>query len=258
MSTNYDREEEEISVGKVLDYRADGLILTVADPADSRALDMLDRFDVPYVLVYNQPNDARRPTVTVDNVQAGRDVASALIAHGPRKLAVVSGTTRSSDRADARRQGFEARIMEQGLPQPQTVEVDYASMDVDGALADLFQSTPDIPTGLFCTNDLLAMTVIGACGRIGIRVPDDVSIVGFDGIGGGAQLHPTLATVVQPSREMGRVATHQLLAQIAGEAAPGPIILPHHLRIGESAGPPASKAPPSPITHQHRNRSISK
>jgi len=252
-STEYASAEEQPLVGALLDYQVEGLILTVADAADSPVLDRLDHDAVPYVLIYNQPTERGRPTVTVDNVTAGREVAGMLVDLGHERLAMVSGRLAASDRARARRDGFVAEATARGLPPPRVLEVDFVDLDADAALAPLIADRATAPTALFCSNDLLAISVIGALGRLGLGVPGDVSVIGFDGIAVGAQLHPTLATVTQPSREMGRVATTRLLARLAGEEAAAATLLPHGLRLGESAGPAAKPCPAAPQTPFHHN-----
>ena len=258
MATEYARADEQALVGALLSYQVDGLILTVADAADSPVLDALDRDGVPYVLIYNQPTARRRPTVTVDNVTAGREVADLFADLGHERLAMVSGTLRASDRAHARRDGFVAGAEARGLAAPQVLEVDFVDLDADAAVAPLFADRAGAPTALFCSNDLLAISVIGALGRLGLGVPEDVSVIGFDGIAVGAQLHPTLATVAQPSRDMGRVATKRLLARLAGETAAPATVLPHTLRPGESAGPAAKPRPADlQVPFHHNGRSPS-
>lgn len=242
-STDYDPDAEIRAVTSLLEHRVTGLVLTVADPDNSPALDALDASDVPYVLVYNQPGQHARPTVTVDNVAAGRDVAAALIDLGHRRLGMVSGAFTASDRAIARRDGFARRIDEEGLAAPIIREIDFVSMNAAMVLAEMFADPATAPTALFCSNDLLAISVIGALERMGVRVPEHVSVIGFDGIAVGTQLHPRLATVAQPAREMGRVAARQLLGRIQGEGAPRSIILAHQLNLEESAGPSAKTSP---------------
>ena len=242
-STDYNLEDEVRTVSTLLDYRVDGLILTVADSNISLIPDMLKNAGVPYVLIYNQPSTYQHPTITVDNIGAGREVAQALIELGHERLGMVAGQFLASDRADARRDGFINGAAEHGLKEPIVIEVDFVSPHLEKTLAPIYAERETAPSALFCSNDLLAISVIGALGRLGLDVPKDVSVIGFDGIAVGTHLHPTLATVIQPSYEMGRVATRQLLDRLAGKDCPLTKILPHTLRIGESAGPASNYSP---------------
>lgn len=242
-STDYDRGEEERAVSMLLDYRVDGLILTVADPRDSAVLDLLESAGVPYVLIYNQGSVDGRSTVTIDNIAAGRAVAEALFELGHENMGMISGVFSTSDRAMARRDGFVRAVCAKGYPEPMVLEVGFVDLEVEKALRGLYSNREIAPTALFCSNDMLAISVIGGLGRIGLSVPDDVSVVGFDGIAIGTHLHPTLATVVQPSREMGQAATRLLLDRLSGQQKSEALVLPHSLRLGESVGPAARLCP---------------
>lgn len=238
--TEYQQDQEEAVIQSLLSYQPEGIILTVADPQNSIALDMLDQADMPHVLIYNQPSHRTCPTLTVDNEQAGADVAACFIENGHQNLAMISGKLDKSDRAAARWQGFHNHCLAHQIPAPQLVEIDFIDPDMDGIFQILQQQAElaniPAPTALFCSNDFLAISVIGALTRAGIRVPEDMAVIGFDGMAISTQLYPSLATVCQPSREMGRAAMQILLSLISGETRTGATILPHSLRLGGSAG----------------------
>ena len=203
----------------------------------------------------NQPSDSGRPAIGVDNIAAGGDVARALAALGHRRLGMIAGSFQASDRSRARQTGFVREVLKAGIDAPVIREVDFVDGDIEQVVTGLFESDTTPPTALFCSNDLLAISVIGALRRRKLTVPDDVSVIGFDGISAGTHLSPTLATVVQPSREMGRLAAQQLLGHLKGEQAPRTAILPHHLRLGESAG----QAPkPVPADVQDNSQPVQK
>jgi LacI family transcriptional regulator len=90
------------------------------------------------------------------------------------------------------------------------------------------------PTAIFAANDLSAFGVLAALREAGLRVPRDVSVVGFDDLPAAAHVQPPLTTVRQPLREMGGAAVRSLLARIAGEPAAGAVTLPTALVIRES------------------------
>ncbi len=241
-ASDYRRDRERAGIEALLRYRVDGLVLTVADAAASEVLDLIEAVEVPYVLVYNPAGDHRRPTVTVDNRAAGRAVAERLIGLGHRRLGMIAGRLADSDRARARHAGFAAAAAEAGLPAPTLREVPFTAPGLEPVLAEIF-AAPAPPTALFCSNDMLAIAAVAALGALGRAVPDDVSVVGFDGIAIGTLVHPSLATVVQPSRELGRTAAQQLLGRLSGEGAAASVILPHVLRHGKSVGPAAKHSP---------------
>ena len=228
-----DREREEIE--NLLSHRLGGLLLTVADADRSDTLDALDREGVPYVLVYNQPDRTDRATATIDNVAAGRDATRALIAAGHERLAMVAGRFAASDRSKQRYRGFIEALAERQLEQVALIELDFDGSEPDPAACRLLTG-PDRPTGLFCSTDLLALRVMALLREAGLDTPGDVAIVGFDGIAVGRLMAPSLATIVQPSRDMGRRAFQHLLARIEG-GPPERILLPYALRPGGSLQP---------------------
>ena len=95
------------------------------------------------------------------------------------------------------------------------------------------------PTAIFTTNDYSAMGAIDAIKDAGLRVPDDVSVVGFDDVPGSAQTHPALTTVRHPFHDLGAAAARLLLDLLAGRAEPGTVReLPSPLIVRASTAPP--------------------
>ena len=244
-TSSYEPEGEVEAISTLLENRVDGVILTVTNPETSKALDLLDKSSVPYTMIYNQPSEGRS-TFTVDNVGAGRDVADELIRLGHQRLGMISGKFSASDRADARRVGFEAGAAATGLAAPVICEVDFDVQDISGVLEKMFQNMDKAPTALFCSNDILAISVIGGLRRMKVDVPGQVSVIGFDGISVGRHMYPTLATVAQPSKEMGRKAASHLLSRFSGGQDQETGILPHTFTLGESAGPACKLDPATP------------
>lgn len=244
-ATEYRQQEESAAVQSLLGHCVDGLILTVADADANATLDMLDRERHPYVLTYNQPRHSGRRSVSVDNCAAARDAVAHLIARGHRRIQMLAGDFHASDRATQRYQGYLLAMQEHGLPAMAPIEIprhtvlpaDYLRGFIDGAQR---------PDALFCSNDLLALGAMRDLRLLGLRVPDDVSIIGFDGIPLGELMAPVLASAVQPSEAIGALACSTLLALIeatgsgvaagnaAATAAPASQLLPHAIRSGGS------------------------
>ncbi len=242
-ATEYSQDQELKVVNSLLDRQVDGLILTVTNANNSPALDMLEAESVPYVLIYNQATLNNRPVVTIDNVVAGREVAFRLEELGHQHFAMLSGNLHSSDRAAARYQGFVQGLAELGFDAPLIQEIEFSQPNTSAAIRELFADPLQRPTALFCSNDLFAIAAIGALRELGLKVPEDVSVVGFDGITVGSLVQPKLTTVVQPSTEMGAVAAKELINTICGEAPQSPLVLPHKVREGESTGPAGKHEP---------------
>ena len=244
-TSEYDAARERAAVETLLIGRVDALVITVTDPAAEPTRAWLDALDRPVVLIYNQPGSC--PTVTVDNAAAGRTAADLFIRAGHRRLAMVAGSFTGSDRARARWTGFAAQAEVAGQAAPAMVEIAFAETDLRPALADLMAG-PAAPTGLFCSNDLIALRAIAALRALGLRVPRDVSVLGFDGIAAGALFEPSLSTITQPSRTMGETAAALALSELAGGVAEPVTILPHRLVEGASIGPPPSTSERGDVT----------
>lgn len=237
VTTSYRLADEEAAVARLAARSVDGMVLVVANPAASPALQRLQAAKLPYVLAYNR--HAKHPCVSVDHEAAVADVVHRLVARGHRRIAMVSGQLSASDRAQQRHQGFVRGLGECGLPAGTLLEVPFMEHAVQHLTA--FLRGPRRPTALFCSNDLLAIRTVRAAWQMGLRVPADLSVVGFDGIELGPDLTPSLGTVVQPNREIGI----QCVRLLAGAMAAGRPLVPkasltpdHSFRDGESLGPP--------------------
>ncbi len=235
-ATSYDRGGEEQAVETLLSHHVDGMILTVGDPDEAAVLRTLDAIKLPYVLLYNQPTRSGRPAVTVDNVAAARALVERLTAAGHQRIGMVAGHFGASDRQRLRWIGFEDAIARAGLSPGPVIEVDFDATSLTDRLATVLEA-PEAPTALFCSTDILALAVLGAAAQLGLAVPRDLSLVGFDGIALSGLLRPSLTTVIQPSREMGRVAVDRLASEIAGERRGRTDLLPFEIRDGETIGP---------------------
>jgi len=214
----------------------DALILCVANAARSTVLARLRAAKSPYVLVYNRHD--RHPCVSVDGRAAVTALVARLHALGHRHILMVSGALASSDRAQQRHQGYLQGMASAGL-KPQLLEVPF----MDGATERMTeclaacQVMPQAPTAVVCSNDLLAIRCMRAAHQVGLRVPEDLSVAGFDGIGLGEDMTPALSTIVQPSTEIGQRRVELLVQALAGKVQLGPansLTLDLHFREGES------------------------
>ena len=228
-ATGYDPAVESAAVQGLMDHQVDGLILTVADVAKSATLDDLDSAGMPYVLVYNE--SASHPYASVDNRAAACD----MVTH----LAQLGQAHRAGDRpADGLRPRAatpcrRARLRQAGAGRGPAHQHELAHRQrCRGAQAAL--RGKQAPTALFCSNDLLATAVIADLVGLGMSVPADISVCGFDGMRFGALLTPPLTTVAQPSDGIGQAACSNLLAQIHGQPAQSNR-LPHCIVVGGTA-----------------------
>jgi DNA-binding LacI/PurR family transcriptional regulator len=247
ITTDYKVEQETHAANLLLARGVDALILCVANAARSAVLARLRSAKSPYVLVYNRHD--RHPCVSVDGRAAVTALVARLRALGHRQILMVSGALAASDRAQQRHQGYLEGMASAGL-KPQLLEVPFTDGTTERIAAHLAarQVMPQAPTAAVCSNDLLAMRCLRAAHQVGLRVPEDFSVAGFDGIALGEDITPALSTIVQPSAEIGQRSVELLVQALAGQVLPSPansLTLELHFREGESV---ASARIPTPAS----------
>ncbi|MCR5868870.1 LacI family DNA-binding transcriptional regulator [Aquincola sp. J276] len=176
-------------------------------------------------------------TVGSDNVEGGRIATAHLLDRGARHIAFVGDTTmhEMAHRHDGWRLAHEARGLQ---PEPALLRSVPLMRSAITADIDALLASGQPLDAVFASSDLAAITVIGALHRHGLRVPQDVAVVGYDDIVTAAHLQPPLTTVHQPVDEGGRRLVQQLLDQVAGRRPP-PVVLPAQLVVRGSSGPVA-------------------
>ncbi|MGE3287292.1 MAG: LacI family DNA-binding transcriptional regulator [Pseudonocardia sp.] len=198
----------------------------------------------PVVLVDEQIPGFDLPAVVCDSRRGAREVAAHVLAHGHRRIVVIGGPS-AMWTGQQRLAGYREAFAGAGLD-PDSVPVlvgDYRQ-DSGCALArEALSGPPETrPTALICANDLMAIGALEHCKSVGLRVPRDVSIVGFDDLPVSALLTPRLTTVRQPAREMGAAAANRLLdllaEQDAARPAGEPDMLSTEVEIRDSVAPP--------------------
>ncbi|WP_308191359.1 substrate-binding domain-containing protein [Arsenicicoccus bolidensis] len=163
---------------------------------------------------------------------AGRD--------GHERIAFVAGPRRDYD-ADLRLEAWQEALVERDLPAPPVYLGSWEAEDgyrAGCALAESILAAPQqAPTAVFVANDHMAIGLLRACTEAGVRIPQDLSVVGFDDIPGAAHLLPPLTTVHQPFDQLGRAAVEALIAAIEGSDGGSVRLLPPRLVERASHGP---------------------
>ncbi len=208
----------------LLAKRVDGLILVSSGLiAVGDGLDPMRRvFDagVPCVAVDRDLGELTIDQVLVDNEQGGYLAGRYLMGLGHRRVACITGPSELTPSA-GRIAGFRRAMAEAGITLAPDATVPGNGRYDGGAAAAVEMLRRGVPfTALFAFNDLTAIGAIGALQRAGRRVPDDVSVVGFDDVPQASALFPALTTVAQPIAEMGRASVRLLLDRIAHRGAP--------------------------------------
>lgn len=233
-NTGLDRTREEALVRYLLNGRADGALLLV-EPLeawfDVRAANA--RGVNPIVMISEPGPQPGALSVSIDNEAASCAAVQHLIAAGHRRIAHLSGPD-STGLTRLRRAGYARALAEAGLPADAALVLpgDFGLDSGRAAFARFAAVTPR-PTAIFCANDETAMGFIAAAHAAGVRVPQDVSVVGFDDIHFAQGFIPALTTIRQPRAAMGAEAMRLLLDILANEA-PVSVRLPWEMVVRES------------------------
>jgi LacI family transcriptional regulator len=219
-----------------MERRVDGLI--IAGGSFGQAEIDITGDSLPLVMIGRHP--ARFPSVRIDNVDAGAVATRHLLALGHRRIAHLAGPSVSLTAAD-RLRGFRRALEAASVSTEQgpVVEVGFAPARTSEAVQALFHASAR-PTAVVAANDQVAIGVIRALHELGLSVPDDVSVVGFDDTPVASYMVPSLTTVAIPTRDLGRTAVELLIDALEGRRAAS-VILPCELRIRESTSVPQGR-----------------
>ncbi|GGE51573.1 LacI family transcriptional regulator [Pullulanibacillus camelliae] len=218
--------------------RVDGVILLtpVNEAVDS---EVLKAKGIPFILLDHQNEYVNAPSIVVNNFKGGYEATQHLIQLGHRNIAHISGPDIYLSSKE-RRRGYLAAIRDAGV---QGGQLQKSHFSIRGGFEATRKWLKDgkMPTAIFAADDFIALGAIHALHDRGWRVPEDISVVGFDDQSFAAEIHPRLTTVKQPEEEIGEKAVLHLLSLINHTIAEPESIrecLNPHLIIRESTAPP--------------------
>jgi len=225
-------------VSQVMGGLADGLLMILPLYLESY-LPALVRRRFPFALIDRQSRDGSFPSVASSNWQGAFQATEYLIRLGHRRIGFIGGW-RDMDSAAQRLEGYRAALSAHHLAfDPQLFfEGTYQQMDGSNGADHLLSLNPP-PTAIFAANDMMAFGVMDAAHSRGLRVPEDLSVLGFDDVPHSRFVRPALTTVRQPLEQMGRMGTQFLLELMKDPTGPyRNIELPTELVIRDSCAPP--------------------
>ena len=175
----------------------------------------------------------QRPFVGADNFEGAYQATTFLISRGHRRIGHVAGPGRLLSARD-RLRGYLQALRDSGLSTDPALVLEgpYSGSFGASALSQV-QRLPEPPTAVFAGSDVVAIGIASAAPMHGVRIPEDLSLIGFDGIEQGAWVSPRLSTVVQPLQDLARNALDMVEAAV-DDADPVRRLLPMELRIAES------------------------
>ena len=205
--SNSDLRSELKAARQLLGMGAEAFILSGADHF-AELLNVLDRRNVPYVFTSVWDEGSPVPTIGYDNYDLAKRAVNYLRSLGHKKIAVTHGSLQESDRTRARREGAVAAIGD-GV----TIDFYETPLNVEGgklAVKAMFKSSLQY-TALLCFSDVLALGAYFSLMEAGLKVPDDISVMGFDNLDWSGHVVPSLATIDLPAEKMGKEVAIQLV-----------------------------------------------
>lgn len=213
-TSHYDPQIEAEQISALISRGVDGMVLIGQRRPDS-AYQLMASRNLPYVALWSHVPGSPHPSVGFDNHRAARLITDRVLALGHRRIGMIAGKTLNNDRAAERVRGVRASLAAVGLSlqPPLYAETEYSFDDAAQTAAPMLRLDPR-PTALICGNDVLAAGAMREARSLGLKVPDDLSVVGFDDIDLAQVIVPALTTVRVPHRRMGTAAAELLVRLI--------------------------------------------
>ena len=241
-NTDEDPNREDEYVRELSKKRVDGLIVASSASRRNHAL-QLRLEDVPFVFMDREVEGIEADTVSVDNRLGMRLIAEHLTQLGHERVGMVSGPLEKSSGRE-RYHGLRDALADLGLPLRDSL-VRFGDFRVSGGreAAEELLRLPEPPTALVVSNNQMTLGALLAVRELGLRVPDEVSVVSFDDMEWAPLANPPLTALAQPTYEMGATAARMLLDKIEKKAtgSPSKLFMEPELMVRGSTGSPAGK-----------------
>ena len=238
-NTDNDAQKEQVYFNELRAYRMAGLI--VIPSADSRLVRLAGSTggEIPVICLDRCPEGWKGDSVTVGNEEGAYQAIRYLLELGHRRIACIAGQLHVTSGVE-RLKGFKRALREAGI----SIAPEYIQEGRFDRLSGyekalmLLQFSPR-PTAIFAANDLVALGVLAALRELGLRCPEDVSLVGFDDLELASFTNPALTTVAQPAYQMGARAAALLFERLGGKDVPTQrIVMKATLKVRDSTGAP--------------------
>lgn len=220
-NSRLDRVKEKEYINMLKSHRVDGMIM------GSHTLDVQEYVKLRQPVITFDRQIADIPYISSDNYQGGVMAAQLLLARGCRRIAHISGNLSLDVLGNRRLEGFFHTLREHSL-EPIVIELGtdvFESSDYERMIRSLFETEPEVD-GLFASSDIIALHVMKVCSSLGIKVPEQMKLIGYDDIPLASLVEPELTTIRQPLEAMSRLAVDLIDKLIQGEKVPLENILP--------------------------------
>jgi LacI family transcriptional regulator, galactose operon repressor len=242
-NSQYDSKKELTEAQSLLERGVDGLVL-VGDDHMPKLPKLLRQQGIPVVTTYVSKTKSGIPAIGIDNASATYELTRYMLGLGHRVFGVIANLPASNDRSLARHAGIMRALDEAGvtLVDSQIIGAFHPVAHGRKALRTLMRQYPSI-TAVMCTADTLAIGALAEAKAMGLKVPEELSVTGFDDIEITSEFDPPLTTVSIPAVEIGRFAADHLLDAFAGISRQEAAMLPYRLVIRGSTGVPPRTRP---------------
>lgn len=211
-SSKYDSATESALISQFQERRLAGIILTGFVKGQQSLIKRLVRNGLPCVVIWDKLDDPDLSYVGFDNFKATYSITEYLISLRHWRIGLIIGPYSRVDRVRKRLEGFRAALRDHGIPHPTGMTIEKEPTLIDGKEAmTRLMSLHDRPTAVLAASDTLAIGAMAAARDMGLSIPQDVSVAGFDDIDIAAYCNPPLTTVRVPAYEIGRMAVKVVL-----------------------------------------------
>ncbi|SHK06853.1 transcriptional regulator, LacI family [Clostridium cavendishii DSM 21758] len=213
-NSDFDPEKEKEYLRVLKEKMVDG-VLYMSSSLSDEIVGLINELDLKTVLVETKDKEGIFPSVTIDNVAASYDATKHLIENGLKKIGFIGIDKEAENAWGKRYEGYEKAMLENGLQIDENL-VCFNGLKVKAGhkgVKEMLQKNVK-PEAIFCASDEVAMGAINALRERGLRVPEDVSVIGFNDIDLAQVFYPKLTTVAQPMYDMGSVAMRMLIKLI--------------------------------------------
>lgn len=236
LNTDFSDERESKSIQTLIERRAEGFCFMCHRLTEEK-IQLLRKLTIPYVMISRTVSDySDIPFVNVDNILGAYDATNHLISLGHHRIAMISGPGDDECSSLDRIKGYHQALQEARIPiRPEYLKEGNFTYAMGEKLAMDLMELPEPPTAIFAVSDETGIGALKGVKHLGYRVPEDVSIIGFDNLEMSEFCEPTLSTIAQPMSEMGQVAIKNLIDSIEHRPVDKlQVVLPHQLVVRNS------------------------
>ncbi len=240
LTTGFDNMKTFDKVKMLVDRGAEALLL-VGEIQDPALKQFLKESPIPAITTYSYLPDEIIPSIGFDNYSASFSMRAYLADLGHTDFALIAAAPSGNDRQRARIAGYREFIETRGLSGADNILIRPHEIRAGAdAIRMILKDYPETTT-VVCTSDVAAFGALSECKRLGVRIPEDISITGFDDSDYDRYLDPPLTTIAVPAKEMGAVGANMLFEALTKDIPPRTVKLDSQLVVRKSACPPRSR-----------------